>query len=210
VRRLVLTHIPAWNDPEVCRSQAAAVWPGAVELAVPGRTYEVGAVAAAAGVPVDTGAGQQMWRAYRAAHPGLPPEGDVVVECFGDTPALADELIAFVVDGPKRATAGLVAAYAADGEPLPRVGAHWVACDGSGGPRAVLRTTELRVGPLSSVDEQFAWDEGEYDRSLATWLDGHRRYFRRECERIGVEFSDDLEVCFERFRVVWPPELADT
>lgn len=33
VRRLMLTHIPAWNDPEVCRAQAAAIWPGEVELA---------------------------------------------------------------------------------------------------------------------------------------------------------------------------------
>lgn len=41
VRRLMLTHIPAWNDPEVCRSQAALVWPGEVEVAEPGRTYEV-------------------------------------------------------------------------------------------------------------------------------------------------------------------------
>lgn len=41
VRRLMLTHIPAWNDPEVCRAQAAAVWPGEVELAEPGRTYEL-------------------------------------------------------------------------------------------------------------------------------------------------------------------------
>ena len=92
---------------------------------------------------------------------------------------------------------------------MSRRGSHWVACDGSGRPRAVLRATELRVGPLHSVDEQFAWDEGEYDRTLATWLDGHRTFFRRECERIGIEFSDDLEVCFERFRVVWPPDLAD-
>jgi ribonuclease BN (tRNA processing enzyme) len=39
VRRLVLTHIPAWNDPEVCREQAAAVWPGKVELAEADATY---------------------------------------------------------------------------------------------------------------------------------------------------------------------------
>lgn len=39
VQRLMLTHIPAWNDPKVCREQAAAVWPGEVELAEPGRTY---------------------------------------------------------------------------------------------------------------------------------------------------------------------------
>lgn len=41
VRRLMLTHIPAWNEPEVCRAEAAAVWPGDVELAVPDATYEV-------------------------------------------------------------------------------------------------------------------------------------------------------------------------
>jgi ribonuclease BN (tRNA processing enzyme) len=41
VRRLMLTHIPSWNDPEVCRAQAAAVWPGRVELAVPDAAYEL-------------------------------------------------------------------------------------------------------------------------------------------------------------------------
>ncbi len=42
VRRLMLTHLPSWNDPEVCRAQAAAVWQGQVELAEPGRTYPIG------------------------------------------------------------------------------------------------------------------------------------------------------------------------
>ncbi len=41
VRRLMLTHIPAWNDREQCRAQAAEVWPGQVELAEPGATYTV-------------------------------------------------------------------------------------------------------------------------------------------------------------------------
>ncbi len=42
VRRLMLTHIPSWNDPEVCRAQAAAVWPGPVELAHSGLVVELG------------------------------------------------------------------------------------------------------------------------------------------------------------------------
>ncbi|HET7399012.1 MAG TPA: MBL fold metallo-hydrolase [Intrasporangium sp.] len=41
VDRLMLTHLPAWNDPQVCRAQAETVWPGTVELAEPGRTYSV-------------------------------------------------------------------------------------------------------------------------------------------------------------------------
>lgn len=41
VKRLMLTHLPPWNDPEVCRAQAAAVWPGSVEMAEPEATYEI-------------------------------------------------------------------------------------------------------------------------------------------------------------------------
>lgn len=41
VRRLMLTHIPPWNDREQCRSQAASLWTGPLDLAVQGKTYEV-------------------------------------------------------------------------------------------------------------------------------------------------------------------------
>ncbi len=41
VRRLMLTHIPPWNDPSVCRAQAAAVWPGDIELAEPDAVHDL-------------------------------------------------------------------------------------------------------------------------------------------------------------------------
>ena len=41
VQRLMLTHIPAWNDREQCRAQAAAHWDGDVELAEPGAVYKL-------------------------------------------------------------------------------------------------------------------------------------------------------------------------
>jgi ribonuclease BN (tRNA processing enzyme) len=41
VRRLMLTHIPPWNDSAVCREQAQAVWPGEVEVAQADAVYEL-------------------------------------------------------------------------------------------------------------------------------------------------------------------------
>lgn len=41
VGRLVLTHIPAWNDAQVCRDQAAEVWSGPLELARADAVYDV-------------------------------------------------------------------------------------------------------------------------------------------------------------------------
>ena len=38
-RRLVLTHIPAWHDPEVCLAEAREVFAGPLELAATGSMY---------------------------------------------------------------------------------------------------------------------------------------------------------------------------
>jgi len=160
--------------------------------------------------PVRRDDARALWHEYAATRTRpAPPDDDPPVEQFGDHAALADELLALVLAGTKRATAGLVADFARQGEPLPRIGGHWVACDGTGAPRAILRTTELRLGPLASVDDAFAWDEGEDDRTRDSWLREHERYFRRTQAAHEEAWDDDLEVVFERFRVVWPPEVAD-
>ena len=153
--------------------------------------------------PIDTPSADALWSSYLAEQPehadATPP-----VERFGDSAALADELLHLILHGPKRATAGAVAEFRHEGQPLPRIGGHWIVADGHGLARAVLRSIELRLGPFRSVDAQFAWDEGEDDRSLESWLREHRRYFRRSCARIGIDYSDDLELVFERFVVAWP------
>lgn len=43
VRRLVLTHVPPWHDPQDALAEAVAAYAGPVELARPGATYELGA-----------------------------------------------------------------------------------------------------------------------------------------------------------------------
>lgn len=162
----------------------------------------------AAVAPLDVHAAERLWQGYVATHPEHAWDTPVV-EHFGDSARLADELLALVLDGRKRATASLLADFAAEGQLPPRIGSHWIACDGAGRPRVVLRSVELRVGPVHSVDDAFAWDEGEDDRTRATWLEQHRTFWRRTCAARGVELDEGSEVVFERLRVVWPPEHAD-
>jgi len=160
--------------------------------------------------PVDHDAAAAMWAAYAAAHPSAAAASEYTVEHFGDSPALADALLRAVTHGPKRATAELVDAYTAAGDPLPRIGSHWIACDGAGRPVVVLRTTELRLATFDEVTADFAYDEGEDDRTLESWRREHRRYWTRTCAARGAAWSEQDEIVCERFAVVWPPELADT
>lgn len=150
---------------------------------------------------------REFWSAFQRATGVGRDDYDVVA--FGDGARMADELAELVLNGPKRATAGLLRDFTEGGEAMPRVGGHVVVVDGKGRPRCVWRTTEVTVKPLIEVDAAFAWDEGEGDRTLEDWLDGHRRFFTRQAAREGFEFHDGLETVFERFRVVWPPERAD-
>jgi uncharacterized protein YhfF len=149
---------------------------------------------------------EAYWAAFRKAA-GLDHDRYVVVT-MGDSPELAGELIDLILAGRKRATASLARDYAGE-EPLPRVGDHVVVIDGTGAPRCIWRTTEVTIKPLVEVDDAFAWDEGEGDRSRAFWLDAHRRCFARQAAREGFAMHDRMPTVFERFALLWPPEAAD-
>lgn len=111
---------------------------------------------------------------------------------FGDSPALANELASLVLAGVKTATC-----WAAVEGLKTAVGKRTVMLDGSGRPLAVIKTVELEQRRFDEVDAAFAYDEGEDDRSLASWREAHRRYFTR----LG-HYTDDMLLYCERFRVV--------
>ncbi len=158
----------------------------------------------------DLDAATAMWAEYRTARPSHDADDtDYTVEHFGDTGRLADELLQIVLSGTKRATAELVSEFAHRGDPLPRIGSHWIACDSTGAPRIIIRSTALRIGTFDSADDAFAHAEGEDDRSLTSWRREHRRYWERTAAARGAEWSEADEIVFEYFAVVWPPAHAD-
>lgn len=160
--------------------------------------------------PVDVEAGRRMWQEYAAVRPqAVAACREYTIEHFGDSQQLADELLAHVLSGKKRATSELVADFVARGDDVPRIGSHWIACDGRGVPQIIIRSTELRLGSFASADAAFAADEGEGDLSLESWQRDHRRYWTRVSAARGREWSEEDEIVFERFAVVWPPQHAD-
>jgi len=148
-----------------------------------------------------------FWAEY-CRRAGLPPATPCQAWPFGDSDELAHELVELVLHGPKRATAGLVEYNARHPEEAPVADGYSVVTEFDGRPRCVVRTVWLDQRALRDVDAAFAWDEGEGDRTLAEWLDGHRRYFSRVCPGLGIAFSDDTRVQLERFELLYPFEAA--
>lgn len=141
----------------------------------------------------------EFWRAYAEAN---DIDASYTSWAFGNeaTPELATELALLVRDGPKRATTSLLSSYGAEGDLLPEIGEHSLILDGVGEPICIIRTTRVDVVPFGKVDEEFAWVEGEGDRSLGYWREVHLRFFASE----GTPASEDDLVVLERFDLVWP------
>ncbi|HXQ35719.1 MAG TPA: ASCH domain-containing protein [Anaerolineales bacterium] len=122
---------------------------------------------------------------------------------YGDSPELMDELIQLVLIGKKTATCGSLWEREAEGKPLTKVGDIWVELDGSGNPVCITETIEVTIRKYNEVDADFARAEGEGDLSLSYWLNAHRNFFSRVLSKIGKEFSEDMPLVCERFRLIY-------
>jgi uncharacterized protein YhfF len=120
---------------------------------------------------------------------------------------LRDQLVAAILAATKTTTAGLVASYEREREPLPHPGLRQVVVDSAGEPVAVIETTAVRVMRLADVDLAHVLGEGEGDTSVAQWRAGHERFWhsddiRRETGDAGFTVGDDTLVMAQTFRLV--------
>lgn len=123
---------------------------------------------------------------------------------FGDSPELADQLLALVLDGTKTATSTALIEFERAEEPVPLKGDLSIVLDGEGHPRALVRTTEVATVPFDEIGAEHAAAEGEDDRSLVSWRVEHEKYWRRVLAELDAEFTEDLLVVTERFEVLFP------
>jgi uncharacterized protein YhfF len=115
----------------------------------------------------------------------------------------ANNLASLVLQGEKRATAGLLWSYEAENEPLPEVGQLSVITNWDGEPQCIVEVTQVEITPFNQVTAEFAFTEGEGDKSLEYWRRVHWEFFSMECAEIYREPTQDMPVILEKFKVVW-------
>ena len=147
-----------------------------------------------------------FWGAYLATLPESEQQRSYFEAFqFGAGRAMADQLAHLVLDGIKTATSDLVWHIEAQGKAQWRVGDEHVVLDGDWRPVCVIRTTELDVRRFKDVDEAFAFDYGEGDRTLAWWREHVFAWYANQCRQIGREPAPEMPLLCERFEVVFAP-----
>jgi ASCH domain len=85
-----------------------------------------------------------------------------------------DSGVAAILAGEKTALTGLLQIHEHAGEPIPQPGQRFSVLDSAGQPTAVIELTEVRVVPISMVDDDYARAEGRGYADAAEWQSSRR------------------------------------
>ncbi|MFG2056445.1 ASCH domain-containing protein [Micromonospora sp. NPDC048930] len=128
-----------------------------------------------------------------------PRIGGLRTLALGNPGEMRANLNALVLAGVKTATAGLLTdEYADENEELEHVGERLALVDDQDLLVGVVEVTAVEVVRFADVSWDFARSEGEGDRSIEEWREGHRRYWTG----VGFPVDDDTQVVCIRFRLV--------
>ena len=109
---------------------------------------------------------------------------------FGTPGESRTRLIDFIVNGNKRATAGLLDDYAKESEPIESVGECLAMLDNDDQHVATLRVTRVEISRFIDVPDEFALAEAEGDLNAADFRASHSDYW----SRIGETITDETQI----------------
>lgn len=147
---------------------------------------------------------EQYWQAYLVTLPKPTSSvGTYDAGQFGDNSDLVDKLGNLILKRVKTATCSALWEWEAEGSELPKVGSKTIVLEGNDSPLCIIETIEVVIRAFNEVDAKFAYEEGEDDRSLESWREGHFRYFSRVLPKIAKKPSLEMLLVCERFRIIY-------
>ena len=144
----------------------------------------------------------EYWNKFLKATHRDPDEkcsGDLNFEAKG---FVGDELVSLILSGKKTAFFTPWSTYAIDNEPLPISGELYIVLDRANNPRCVIETESVSIIPYNEVTWGMAEKEGE-DENLDVWKEKKKEYLQDEGDILGFNFTPDIKLVFQTFRVVY-------
>ena len=106
---------------------------------------------------------------------------------FGTPGESRSRFIALIINGNKRATAGLMDEYLAEGEPIEHVGEKLAVIDNDLNHVATIVVTRVDVCRFADVTDEFPLAEAEGDLNADEFRSGHLKYWTD----LGFSIIDD-------------------
>lgn len=152
---------------------------------------------------MENASARNLWGDYLDTH---------LEHAFVDTPKVthfynnekdADEAIKLISNNKRQITSHSLLGLQLRKEKLPKIGDFTIVTDWSGKAKCILRTTQVRLKPFFSIDDEHAALQGEGDKSLEQWKNKQWSYYQKELEPFGRLPRESMIVVCEKFEKVF-------
>lgn len=146
---------------------------------------------------------QTYWQHF-CEKSGTDPQTPYGAFAFGDTEAMADELVQLVLEGKKTGTSSAYELYFLPGETeaLPKTGQIDIILDGREQPVGIIQNKRVDVLPFKDINADQARKEGEGDLSLDYWRRVHINFWAPYFQENNLNFTDDTAIVYEEFTLI--------
>ena len=152
---------------------------------------------------MDNASARNMWGDYLDKH-----LEDAFVDApktihFYDNEQEANECANLVVKGIKRTATPALLQLQFNNEILPKIGDFLVITDWSKTAKCIVKITKVKLKPFFSIDQEYAQNSGEGDKSLSYWKKAHWEYYTRELEKFNRKPTESMIVVCQEFEKVY-------
>lgn len=147
---------------------------------------------------------QIYWESYIQTLPeSARPISANVTASYAGNAEITDALLLLYLEGKKTAGSSLLEDFQSAGDPLPRVGNHWIYLNSRNEPCCILRTDRIVTHKFKDVPPEIASAEGEGDGSLEDWRRIHSELYAPFLKQWGIQDLNEATVITEFFSIVY-------
>lgn len=144
----------------------------------------------------------RLWEAFSKNKPNFPEQFDGIWK-LGDSEEYTKWSNRLVLSGLKTVCSYPLEVFLGSSQPVPEAGDHYVLLDSQESAVAIIQLLDVQTRPFEDIPESYACKAGEGDRSLDTWKENHKPYFKRLLDAKGVEFSTKIDILCVEFELVF-------
>ncbi|MEG0267642.1 MAG: ASCH domain-containing protein, partial [Carnobacterium sp.] len=144
---------------------------------------------------------EKLWENFKLQNSTLPDNYNLMT--FGDTQDKANQSAALVLEGLKTAKTSLLLDYQRSEKSVPQEGSYSLILDGNNQAIGIVQLLKIAILPFDEVSDEWAYEEGEGDRTLKGWREFYQDYFQEQCKSEHWHFSMKTEVVCIQFELVY-------
>ena len=143
------------------------------------------------------------WNEFQEQNPEYKDRNQPQSFYFGDDEKVADDCAELVVKGIKKATSPSVWWFEKNDEKFPEPGDLAIVTNWKGEPKGIIKTIKVEIIKFKDITPEYAFIEGEGDRSLEYWKKVHWEYYSNEMKEFGESPNDEMDIVCEYFERIW-------